>query len=68
MIDLFTRTMQIARHIATDSDVIILTTSWYKGEIHYDCKVPAVRDSGRKKGEIYFADATYSEVELELNN
>ena len=66
MTDLFSKSMQIAHHIATDSDVIILQTWWHKGEIHYDCKVPQKHDSGRRKGKVYFADATYHEKELEI--
>lgn len=61
MKDLFTSSASglIAIHLATDSPVIILKGSWYKGQMCYNVLVPILDN-----GKAILCNATYSDKEL----
>lgn len=63
MEDLFTSSVAglIAIHLATDSPVIILKGSWYKGQMCYDVLVPMIEE-----GKVKLCNATYQDKELSI--
>lgn len=62
--DLFSKQMQVAIHNATQTEIIIQNTEWYKGEISYNCLVPQKDD----KGKYSLCNATYCENEITLKD
>ncbi len=62
MNDLFDKSLTVARHKLTQSDILIYKTVWYKGKVNYDCLVPQ-KD---RKGKIELCHATYDETEIEM--
>lgn len=61
MEDLFTSSVTglIAIHLASNSSVIVIKGSWYKGQMCYDVLVP-ILDNGKAT----FCNASYSDEEL----
>lgn len=54
--------MTVALHKATQSEVIIESISWAKGEQHYNCLIPQKDEKGRW----HLCNATYPDNELDL--
>lgn len=47
--------IRVVTHIKTDTEIIVLKSTWINGELHYDCLVPQGKD---------LCSATYSDKEL----
>jgi hypothetical protein len=60
MKDLFDIQMRPATHKATLTEIIIVSTEWYKGEINYNCIIPEQDE----KGKWQMCNATYNENEV----
>lgn len=54
--------MTVALHKATQTELIIESVSWTKGEQYYKCLVPQKDEKGRW----HLCNATYSDSELDL--
>lgn len=61
MADLFTKTMEVALHISSQTNIIIESNHWTNGELLYDCLIPQ-KD---QKGNWVLCNATYNSNELD---
>ena len=62
MADLFSKQMQVALHIASQTNIIIEKSYWANGELNYDCLIPQKDE----KGDWVLCHATYRDIDVDV--